>query len=192
MCIWTCVIEYAYLDLCVWMCVFGCLWFVCLDVCAASEELSAVEIEFCEARQAQLPASQMISLNGIWKQLNWRRFILDRVGESHISKQEVDHFTENPDGKAFWCYHLENWVLRELGICVRPLVAEPISAFLSKVAGIGTGYWVMGMGVRLGEPLVSRPISSWSTCLTKLTTAPAPNWMGRAPGRRCADELWTG
>ena len=81
---------------------------MCLDVCAASEELSAVEIEFSEARQAQLPASQMISLNGKRKQVNWRRFILDRVGESHISKQEVDHFTENPDGKAFWCYHLEN------------------------------------------------------------------------------------
>ena len=75
---------------------------VYLDVCAPSEELSAVEIEFSEARQAQLPVSQMISLNGIRKQLNWRRFILDLVGESHISKPEkVDCFTENPDGKAF-------------------------------------------------------------------------------------------
>ena len=39
--------------------------FLYLDVCAVCEELSAVEIEFCEGRQAQLPVSQMISLNGI-------------------------------------------------------------------------------------------------------------------------------
>ena len=73
------------------ICVFG---FVYLAVCAPSEKLSAVEIEFSEHGQAQLPVSQMISLNGIWKQLNWRRFILDLVRQSHISKQQVDYFTE--------------------------------------------------------------------------------------------------
>lgn len=35
------------------------------DGSAPSEELSALEIEFSEGRQPQLPVSQMISLNGI-------------------------------------------------------------------------------------------------------------------------------
>ena len=47
-------IVYVYLDLYIWLC-----------VCAPSEKLSAVEIEFSEHGQAQLPVSQMISLNGI-------------------------------------------------------------------------------------------------------------------------------
>ena len=85
-CIW--VLSFLFVNC---ICVFG---FVYLAVCAPSEKLSAVEIEFSEHGQAQLPVSQMISLNGIWKQLNWRRFILDLVRQSHISKQQVDYFTE--------------------------------------------------------------------------------------------------
>ena len=83
--------EYFHFYIANCICVFG---FVYLDVCAPSEKLSAVEIEFSEHGQAQLPVSQMISLNGIWKQLNWRRFILDLVRQSHISKEQVDYFTE--------------------------------------------------------------------------------------------------
>ena len=73
--------------MCVWVCLGAFGWVPC-------EELSYMEIEFSEARQAQLPVSQMISLNGIWKQLNWRRFILDLDGKGHISKQQKIYCTQ--------------------------------------------------------------------------------------------------
>ena len=56
------VFEYFHFYIANYIFAFG---FVYLDVCAPSEKLSAVEIEFSEHGQAQLPVSQMISLNGI-------------------------------------------------------------------------------------------------------------------------------
>ena len=73
------------------------------------------------------------------------------------------------------------WVLRTGHSCkilARLLAAEPISSFVCPLVTCivawywalvpGTGYWVLvGLGVKLGKPLVARwPISCWSTCLT--------------------------